>query len=174
MHAKLTVQPLAPDELEDAVTILSELLSESVDADASLGFLPPLSTRLAREYWLSLKGQLAGSSRVLIAASLDGRIVGSGQLNLVTPGNARHRATLEKLFVQASLHGRGIGKLLVSALEDSARRHGRTLLLLGARRHDPAEAFYRRLGYQEYGIIPGYSRDADGRLHDNVCFYREL
>ena len=174
MRATPAVQPVTADELEAAVPILSELLRESVGADASLGFLPPLSTRQAREYWLSLKAPLAAGSRVLLAASLDGRIVGSGQLSLASQSNARHRATLEKLFVQASARGRGIGKLLVGALEDAARRHGCTLLLLGARRNDPAEDFYRRLGYQEYGIIPGYSRDARGRLHDNVCFYREL
>jgi ribosomal protein S18 acetylase RimI-like enzyme len=46
--------------------------------------------------------------------------------------------------------------------------------VLNARRGDPAETFYRRLGYREAGVIPGYMIGASGEACDNVAMYRTL
>jgi GNAT superfamily N-acetyltransferase len=111
---------------------------------------------------------------VLLAASENGRIVGSGQLALAPWRNARHRATIEKVFVTAALRGRGIAKALINALHDAARLRGRSLLLINARRSAPAEQLYKQLGYREFGVIPGYALGPDGERWDSVCMYREL
>lgn len=168
------IKMLSPRELDAALPTFIDLLQESVNEGASLGFHAPLGSRDALEYWESLRPQLASGSRVLLAAYADGRIIGSGQLALAPWANARHRASLEKLFVAGAMRGRGIGKGLIIALEEAAMLRGRTLLLINARRHEPAEVLYKRMGYREFGIIPGYTLTADGLRYDNVCMYREL
>lgn len=165
---------LSPRELEAALPTFVELLQETVAGGSSMGFHAPLASRDALEYWQSLRPQLESGSRVLLAASLQGRIVGSGQLSFAPWSNARHRALIEKLFVSAALRGRGIGKALLAALQDAARLRGRSLLLINARRSDPAELLYKRMGYREFGVIPGYTVGPNGERYDNVCLYREL
>lgn len=168
------IKTLSPRELDAALPTFIDLLQESVNEGASLGFHAPLAAREALEYWQSLRPQLESGSRVLLAACEHGRIVGSGQIALAPWSNGSHRASLEKLFVAGAMRGRGLGKGIIIALEEAAMLRGRTLLLINARRDDPAELLYKRMGYREFGIIPGYTRTADGLRYDNVCMYREL
>jgi GNAT superfamily N-acetyltransferase len=139
-----------------------------------MGFHAPLSHDEARAYWLSLRRELHTGARLILVAHHEGCIVGSGQLALPQWPNARHRAELQKLFVSAEMRGRGVGKLLVASLHDAARDRDRSLILLGARRGGNAERFYRLLGYQEIGVIPGYAVGTAGERYDNVSFYQEL
>jgi len=168
------VRVIASTEVEALLPALVEVLRESVNGGASLGFLPPLTREDGRRYWLSLQAELRGVSRPLFAACLADRLVGSGQLALPRWPNARHRAEVQKLLVAAAFRGRGIGRALVRAMHKAARQRGRTLLLLNTRRGDPAEAFYRRLGYREAGVVPGYSVGPVGEAYDNVAMYRLL
>jgi acetyltransferase len=161
-------------ELSGCIPALTELLRESVDTGASLGFLPPLDADDAHNYWISLRPALQAGTRLLLVASVDGQIVGSGQLLFPHAPNGRHRVELQKLFVARAVRGRGVGTLLMTALHDASRERGRSLVLLGARRGDSAERFYRRLGYREIGVVPGYSLGPAGERYDNVTFYREL
>src|SRR5262245_5954025 len=173
-HVPITARHLSSTELGGCVPALTRLLRESVDAGASLGFLSPLATNDARDYWISLRPALEAGTRLLLIASVDGRIVGSGQLVFPDAPNGRHRVELQKLFVGQAVRGRGIGTLLMTALHDASRERGRSLVLLGARRGDSAERLYRRLGYREIGVVPGYSIGPAGERYDNVKFYREL
>jgi GNAT superfamily N-acetyltransferase len=169
-----TVRVVASTELEHLLPGLVELLRESVNSGASLGFLPPLTHHEARRYWLSLGPELRGGARLLFAAYVADRLAGSGQLALPSWPTARHRAELNKVMVTAGLRGHGIGRTLLQAIHDLARQRGRSLLVLNARRGDPAETFYKRLGYREAGVIPGYMIDAAGEACDNITMYRSL
>lgn len=169
-----TVRAIASAEIEEVLPALVELLQESVNGGASLGFLPPITPGACRRYWESVRAELQGRARLLFVASLSDRLVGSGQLALPSWPNARHRAEVHKLLVAAAEHGHGIGRRLVHAMHDRAWQRGRSLILLNVRRGDPAEAFYRRLGYREAGIIPGYTVGAAGESYDNVTMYRRL
>jgi GNAT superfamily N-acetyltransferase len=168
------IKTLSPRELDVVLPTLVEQLQESVNQGASLGFAAPLSSRDAYDYWQSVRAQMESGARVMLAAYAQDQLIGSGQLSLAPWSNARHRAILEKMIVATAMRGRGIGKALIRALEDAARLHGRSLLLINARRDAPAEHLYKSMGYREYGIIPGYTLSADGHRHDNVCMYREL
>jgi acetyltransferase len=169
-----TVHQVAATELEHLLPAFVELLRESVNGGASLGFLPPLTHQDARRYWLSLSTELRGGSRLLFAAYVADRLAGSGQLALPSWPTARHRAELNKVMVATGLRGQGIGRRLLGAIHDSARQRGRSLLVLNARRGDPAETFYKRLGYREVGVIPGYMIGPAGEVCDNVAMYRSL
>lgn len=169
-----TVHLVASTELEHLLPALVVLLRESVNGGASLGFLPPLPHYEARRYWLSLGPELRGGSRLLFGAYVGDRLAGSGQLALPSWPTARHRAELNKVMVAAALRGHGIGRRLLQAIHDSAWQRGRSLLVLNARRGDPAETFYRRLGYREVGVIPGYMLGPAGKACDNISMYRSL
>ncbi|HUQ99285.1 MAG TPA: GNAT family N-acetyltransferase [Gemmatimonadaceae bacterium] len=162
---------------EEAIRLipeLIELLRNSVGDGASLGFLNPLSRADARNYWLSLLPEIRTGARLLLVVVAPDRIIGSAQLALPSWPNALHRANIEKLFVDSSSQGQGIGTMLMQELQDLAIQHGRTLLLLGARKGERAEDFYRGLGYREIGVIPGYSLGERGEEYDQVQFYMDL
>jgi GNAT superfamily N-acetyltransferase len=167
------IRPVTAQEFPSLVPTLVQLLIETVAGGAALGFLPPVEPADARHYWLSLTPELWAGSRLLVGAFCDGRIIGSGQLVLPSLPNARHRAELQKLFLSRAFRGRDIGQRLLVALHDAARRHGRWLVILHARR-PVADRFYKPLGYQEVGVVPGYSLGTSGEDIDSVALYLDL
>ena len=171
---QISIRRISATELELQLSAFSSLLSESVHAGASLGFLPPLSRTEAATYWLSLRPELRAGSRILLAAFDEGALVGSGQLALPSSPNAHHRAEVQKLMVTPTLKGRGVGGSLLAALHAGARERGRSLILLNTRRGEPPESFYKALGYRVAGVIPGYSMGPAGQRVDSVTLYREL
>ena len=152
----------------------AELLIDAVHAGASVGFLAPLAEADARQYWERVLEAVASGSRALLAAFEGDALLGSVQLDLAAMPNARHRAEVMKLFVHTRARRRSIARDLMQAIEDAARAHGRTLLVLDTRKGDTAEQLYRSIGYIEAGVIPRYAENAAGGLDDTVIFYREL
>ena len=170
----LRIRATTSAELERLLPALVQLLCESVNGGASLGFLPGLTPDDGRTYWRSLHPELRAGHRLLLAAYAGDQLVGSGQLALPSWPNARHRAELQKLLVATALRGRGVGRSLVAALHGAARRHGRSLIILNTRRGDPTETFYQGLGYQAVGITPGYTIGPAGERFDNLTLYHDL
>jgi acetyltransferase len=168
------VRRIDATELGVLAPTLADLLKDSVDRGASLGFLAPLAQPAGHEYWLSLHDELAAGSRVLLGAWMDTRPIGAAQLAFPAWQNARHRAEVQKVFVASAARGLGIGRALMQALHAAAHQSGRSLLILGTRRAEPAERFYKRLGYREVGVIPGYTLGSSGERHDNLMLYSEL
>jgi acetyltransferase len=68
----------------------------------------------------------------------------------------------------------GIARALMLALEDHARRLGRTTLILDTRQGDPSEALYRAVGWTFVGLIPCYARSATGCLDGTAIYYKLL
>lgn len=154
---------------------LSELLADAVDGGASIGFLPPLAPGEAEAYWAGVGAAIRAGSRVLLVARGDaGALVGTAQLDLCTRPNGRHRAEVMKVIVHTKARRRRIGRALMLALEDEARRHGRTTLLLDTRRPDHAERLYAGVGYALAGVIPAYARSAGGTLDPSAFYYKLL
>lgn len=95
----------------------------------------------------------ADPSTWLVVAEVDGELAGFGALhvqNLVErdePG-----CEVAALVVGERFRRRGIGELLMEALEDEARaRGGKTIVLNTAHRRADAHAFYEALGYEHTG-----------------------
>jgi ribosomal protein S18 acetylase RimI-like enzyme len=112
---------------------------------------------------ISLLEDIAQKKRVLLIARHGAQVVGAVQLELATKANAQHRAEVQKVFVLQQERQRGIGRLLMEAIEPIARERGRTLLVLDTRLGDHAERLYRKLGYVEAGISPSYAQNAAGK-----------
>jgi GNAT superfamily N-acetyltransferase len=96
------------------------------------------------------------------------------QLGLEMRVNGNHRAELMKLFVHRRARRRGLARALIAEGEATARRIGRTLLVMDTRKGGEAEKLCASLGYVRFGEVPGYARSGDGSLHTTVFFYRQL
>lgn len=167
------IRTLSAQQLDEYLDSLIALLQDTVESGASVGFVPPVPESDARAYWAGVRNAVAAGSRIVVAAVEDG-VLGSVQLDLAGMPNARHRAEVMKLMVHRAARRRGIGKALMLALEDAARRANRRLLVLDTRPGDPAEQLYLALGYARAGVIPHYALSARGTLDPTVYMYREL
>lgn len=155
---------------DDLVEQLATLLIDAVDGGASVSFLPPLDRDAATRFWRELT--LLPRGAVVIARDGD-RVDGVVVLAPAWAPNQPHRADVAKLLVHRRARGAGLGRRLMTALEDHARAMGFRLLTLDTRRGDVAERLYRRLGWCEVGVIPDYAIYGDGWC-DTVVFYKRL
>ena len=167
----MEIREIAQSEFDEPAFI--ELLRDSVDSGASVGFLAPLPTHDGREFWRAVRSELA-DGRVLLGAFVDGELVGSVQLAPVARPNGRHRAEVQKLMVLRAFRGRGIARALMAAVERKAAELGRWLLVLDTVPAQPAEKLYERLGYVRAGVVPDYAEKSSGGFDPTVIFYKRL
>lgn len=165
---------LDPQSAESNITELAELLMDAVDSGASVGFMPPLSQDDAVAYWRQVIAAVREGARILLVATEGDTVEGSVQIALETRANGNHRAEVMKLFVHRRARRRGLARALMAEAETTARRLGRTLLVMDTRKGGEAERMCESLGYVRFGEVPNYARSADGRLHATSFFYREL
>src|SRR5215471_514565 len=135
--------------------MLGDVLHACVSSGASVSFILPFSRDDAAAFWRDqvLPAVNEGDCIVLVARQ-GKRIVGTAQLDLVTPPNQPHRAEVRKLLVHPDVRRGGVARALMLALEDEARSAGRSLLTLDTITDNPAEWLYASLGYIRVGVIP--------------------
>jgi ribosomal protein S18 acetylase RimI-like enzyme len=161
--------PVGDDDIRD----LALLLLDATAAGASVGFLDGTTLESAQEWWRQSIAN-AGERAILLLARDEDGIAGTVQLRPASMPNQRHRADIAKLLVHRRARRRGLGGMLMQEIERRAQSAGFTLLTLDTKRGDAAESLYRRSGWVEVGLIPGYALNPDGSLCDTVIFYKEL
>jgi GNAT superfamily N-acetyltransferase len=163
------------DTVDDSqVEGLVDLLVDSVNDGASVGFMAPLARDKAVAFWRRVaEGVAAGERAILIAEDSSG-IVGTVHLLLALPENQPHRADLTKMLVHPGARRRGIGAALMEAAEEMARDCGRTLLVLDTVTGSDADRLYARLGWVRVGEIPDFALLARGGLWGTMVFYKRL
>ena len=179
--ARWPIEEWRPDRLgaaalDDDLDGLAEVLHQVVYDGAGVSFIVPFSIDQARGFWIDtvLPGVRAGTRHVLVAR-LDGRIVGTVQIDCATPPNQTHRAEVLKMLVHPSARRRGLARALMVALESLAAAHGRTLLTLDTWTGSHAERLYHSLGYVTVGVIPRYARGSlTPELEPATFMYKEL
>jgi GNAT superfamily N-acetyltransferase len=164
------VAPVADAALDQ----LADVLVDCVEGGASVNFLSPFSRDQAMAFFRKVAASVAAGDTVLLAARLDGRIVGTVQLGLDTPPNQMHRADIKKMLVHRSARGRGIGAALMAQVETEAQRRGRWLLVLDTVPNENGHRLYLRAGWQQTGIVPDYALFPDGRLCDTAIMWKRL
>ena len=170
-----TLQRLAPAPAYAVREGLIELLCDSVEGGASVGFLAPLKRETAAAFWHDMLSKAGSPYRVvLVATTEDGDVAGSVQLALGQKENGRHRAEVQKLLVHSRYRNQGLGRRLMEEIESEAKQRGITLLVLDTIEGELAEQLYLKLGYVRVGEIPNYASFPDGRLWATVIFYKEL
>jgi hypothetical protein len=160
----------------DEIAHLAALLHACVANGASVGYILPFDLAAAAAFWRDkVAPGVAARTRALLVARIEGRIVGSVQLNWDTPPNQPHRADVAKLLVAPGHRRAGIARALMAALEREAHLRGRVLLTLDTRSGDAAEPLYLSLGYRVVGIIPWYCLDPDGvRIDSTTIMFKAL
>lgn len=151
---------------------LVALLEATVRAGAAVGFLAASGRERATVFWSGLLAAAERGERVVLVAEADGALVGTVQLVLALPDNQPHRGDVAKMQVAPAAQKRGIGRALLAAIEDEARRAGRSLLVLDTATGSPAEAMYARAGWQRVGVIPHYALWPDGTSCASTFFYK--
>ncbi len=152
---------------------LCVLLKDAVEGGASVGFLSPLSTEKAMEYWRQVSESLFGNLNLWVA-EVDGRVVGSVQLELSGKENGKHRAEIQKLFVLQEQRGHSLSSKLMSAAEQFAESLGRWLLVLDTQVGSKAESVYQHLGWTRVGQIPDYAANPNGHPEATAYYFKRL
>lgn len=164
------IEQLALPVSDDDVRDLALLLLDATAAGASVGFLDSTTLDEAKEWWRQNIRE-----RTILLVTRDGEgITGTVQLRPAPMPNQPHRADVAKLLVHRRARRQGLGALLMHEIERRARSAGFTLLTLDTKRGDAAETLYRRAGWTEVGVIPGYAMNPDGSMCDTVVFYKNL
>ena len=174
MSDEVTVRALTAREAREHLAMLSEILVDCVEGGASVSFMAPLAPEKAEAFWLGVRERVAAGTSEVLVAELDGKVAGTVQLVMATPENQPHRADVAKMLVPQRARRRGIGRALMSAIEDLARQQGKTLLVLDTVPGTDADRLYRALDWVEVGTVPGYALLPDGGPCDTTIFYKRL
>lgn len=164
--------PVIRRATRDDLAGLVELLEAVVSAGAAVGFMASLSRERATVFWSGALAAAERGERVVLVAETDGAIVGTVQLVLALPDNQPHRGDVAKMQVAPAAQRRGIGRALLAAIEDEARRAGRSVLVLDTATGSAAEGMYARAGWQRVGVIPHYALWPGGASCASTFFYK--
>jgi ribosomal protein S18 acetylase RimI-like enzyme len=169
------VRVLPADEIDARAVDLAEVLLDAVAGGASVSFMAGLSAGDARSFFTRAAEESRAGRRILFAAFAGPRLMGTVQLLLDTPPNQPHRGEVAKLLVHRDGRRQGVATSLMLALEEEARRRGRTLLTLDTMAGGAADHLYPRLGYVRVGEIPGYALWPEGGVPGaTAIYYKQL
>lgn len=179
--------------VEAKLPSLQTLLQSCVNPEpstSSIGFLAPLSDSDAGEYWMSVGSKLEDkplTTYLFVLTALvtdnghvneddhDEQVLATVQLFVIPKATHSHRAEVAKLLVRPSARRLGVGKNMMSHVEQFARVElGLEVLTLDTKTETPAREFYNHIGWTEWGTCPDYARFADGRLGSATFFIKRL
>lgn len=169
-----TIVLLSHTEAQSIQTGLTEILIDSVDNGASVGFHRPLVREEAAAYWQDVCADVGRGRVLLFAAYAEGHLAGTAQLQPSPKANGRNRAEVAKVLVHSHFRRRGIGRALMDRMDEEARRLGRTTLVLDTRLGDAGETLYQKCGWTKVGVIPAYVTDENGKPDATVIYYKLL
>ena len=156
------IRPAALEDLETLVDIYLSSASHHVALDPDHYRVPDRAGATDRLRGIVEDG---GRSTGYLAAAVDGRVVGSVSIALLSPPTAGSMMapvpTAEiGIAVLEEARGAGIGTALMAAAEAWATERGiRAIILDMSVRNTAAQRFYKRLGYDTNGV---YLRKAIG------------
>ena len=123
----MIIRELTVAEYESRVPRLAEILVDAVDSGAGVTFLWPLEKDVAEGFWRKTAGSVTDGGTTQFVAEEDSVIAGTVLLQKVWAPNQPHRCEVAKLLVHRDYRRKGIGRLLMQALEKKSRDLGFTL-----------------------------------------------
>jgi phosphinothricin acetyltransferase len=169
-----TIRRLTGTEAEVALPALAAILIDAVASGASVNFLAGCDEAQATSFWRGQLPGIADGSRILLVAETGATIVGTVVITLAHQQNSPFRAEVGKMLVHSFERGRGIGRQLLAAAEQTALDAGRTLLMLDTEAGSAGERLYRACGWTVLGTVPDFCLANDGSLVASVYFYKHL
>lgn len=174
VNRDVLVHRLIGDELHARVEQLADLLVDTVESGASIGFLAPFDRAEALAWWKERAAGVAAGQLAVWAAHDGDRVLGTVSLAFPDKPNSRHRAELVKLMVHRDARGQGLGRRLLTTAEEAAAEAGITLLHLDTETDSLAEHLYAAAGWTRIGAIPDYAAAPDGVLRPTSIYFKKL
>jgi GNAT superfamily N-acetyltransferase len=169
------IRRVPASEAAGCVEGLADVLLDCVEGGASVSFMLPIARSTAVNFWRGVADGVERGERVLLVAQdSTGRIVGTVHMITSLPENQPHRADVAKLLVHRQARGTGVAHRLMIALEDAARDHGKSVLVLDTVTGGDAERLYQRLGWQRVGVVPHYALMPTGEPCATTFFYKHV
>jgi len=146
MGADVTIRPAAEDDLGDIAAIYNHEIANSV---ATFDLEPP-----TLQYWQQrLVGQHPGD-HLLVAVDSDEDVVGYAYSWSYRPRPAYHLTRETSIYLDPSVRGRGIGRLLYPVLLDTMAASGvHTAVALVALPNPSSAALHRACGFEHVGTM---------------------
>jgi GNAT superfamily N-acetyltransferase len=168
-------------EVRAVASVDEELRQELLDcwtavtnAGGAVGFVPPVTGDDVAPTLDELVRAVRLGRQLLAVLTVDGRTAGFAVLARWASPLRRHWATVYRVQVHPEHQGAGLGRVLMEGVHRIGREQGYEFLHLGARDGTGVEAFYRRLGYEEIGRMPGAIRVAPGDDRDEILLVCRL
>ncbi len=136
---EIAIEPARPSDAAAVVALIGAVFAEyGFRWDPALE-VPDL---------LDFDRRYSGSTGAFWVARLDGRVVGSVGVERLPDGQAE----LHRLYLDATLRGRGVGRALVETVLAWCRHAGvHRLTLWSDTRFDRAHRLYERMGFRQTG-----------------------
>jgi RimJ/RimL family protein N-acetyltransferase len=167
----IVVRPATTADVERMV----ELYAEVADEGHWLGGEAPVDQEELRARWrhrlaegegVHLVAEMAGVAEAEGVAEVGGGLV-VGQASLEV---AAYRVAYLGMLVDRNWRGRGVGTALVQAAVEAARAEGCHKVALQVWPHnEAARALYRKVGFEEEGVLRRHYRRRNGELWDAVA-----
>jgi GNAT superfamily N-acetyltransferase len=135
---KPTVRPFAVQDTPRLLAVLAQVFGEY-----GCTFDPDGYDQDVRD----VAGRYAGAGGTFLTVEDQGEVLGFGGADLPREGVAE----IHRLYIDPKARGRGLGKLLVAALEAWALGHVRDMILWSDVRFCHAHELYARMGYRLFG-----------------------
>jgi ribosomal protein S18 acetylase RimI-like enzyme len=161
------------ESVADPASIASSshrILSDLVAGGAALGWVEPPSYE---EIAALLAGLVEPEAALRVAYQAD-RVVGLGYWRRYARPTHRPHANLERIAVESTAQGAGVGRAIVVSLIEAADRVGVEVLTLDVRADNAsARHLYEALGFVEYGRLARFVAVGDAR-YDKVFYALDL
>lgn len=167
-HSIIVATSAEADRYRDG---LADLLIDAVESGAGVGFVLPVDRARIKAFWDGVFASQARGERLILIAERNGQIDGTVQLIPAQQQNQPYRADVAKMLVHRRARRLGLGAALLQAVEHEAQKLGRDLLTLDTVTGSAGDHLYRRCGWQEAGVIPGYALQADGKAREDATFF---
>lgn len=159
------VTALSGAQLDECTAMLKRL----VLGGAALGWIVPPSRAQVAEWIGGLAADVARGEAVMVVAVDAGRLAGVGCWRRYARPTLRPHVDVERLFVDPSRHGSGVGRAMLHALIDEARAQAVEVVTLDFRDGNPAaERLYRSVGFREHGRLPRFIAFGEERFDQRL------
>ncbi len=169
-----TIKISALSASPDTLSMLSEILVETVAHGGSVSFMHPLQPNAADAFWNDALAAAGRDERVILGAWDGDVLAGTVTLLLDCPPNQPHRAEIAKMMTRRSHRGRGIATALMRTAEGIAAQRNRTLLVLDTATDGGASGLYEKLGFTLAGEIPDYALKPHGGLSGTLIYWKRI
>jgi GNAT superfamily N-acetyltransferase len=96
----------------------------------------------------ALENQMHSLGHTFLILYINGKPAGYASYSAKAKDDAVFK--LQKLYLLPELHGRGLGRVLMNAVEEKVKEEGGKVLELNVNRYNPSRVFYERVGFSFY------------------------